>query len=207
MDGKAGTARFELTVGVYLFYGKILITYNLLRFNMPTYLCEGCKKCKNFDKKFNHGEGDCECPERDCDVPAECICDILERCNKYSKNRYLFLTKNPGRYGFFQHIMFSSNMTLGCTIESDIDYKDSKALSMGDRVREMGLIPHGFNTFISIEPIMKFTGELVNMMLCANPNFIAIGANSNRGIELSEPDRDEVNGLIRRLELNNFKVS
>jgi len=85
-------------------------------------------------------------------VPDEWIQKVFKACEKAPQHRYLFLTKNPGRYIklYDKNILPNrDNLWLGttCTTSRDefIWFKDMN-----------------FKSFISIEPILEPFGELVN---------------------------------------------
>lgn len=138
------------------------------------------------------------------EVPHSIICQILEKCT--SQNKYVFLTKNPGRYHEVSFYMNSKYMTVGATIESDKTYADTKAPSMMERGGLMMAVPHKFQTFISIEPIMDFDlEEFTVWMKNTNPNFVAIGADSGNN-HLPEPTPLKIQCLISNLKKLHIRV-
>jgi len=131
------------------------------------------------------------------DVSWEWITQVLDYCRQF-KNRYLFQTKNPGR--FWEFIPFPKDSTLGTTIESDRHYSLSKAPPAKERAIEMcGLYGNGFDRMVTIEPILDFDSWGFLQLLClANPDWITIGADSQR-CNLPEPSYKKVMQLISKL--------
>ena len=135
------------------------------------------------------------------DVPAAWIFKTLDHCRKYPGNRYLFQSKNPGRFLEFTEA-FPGNVVLGTTIESDNDsYKAlgvSKAPGINARVEAMANLD-GFERMITIEPIIDFNLEaLTEQLRACKPAWVNLGADSGSN-GLSEPGPDKVNGLIENI--------
>jgi len=64
-------------------------------------------------------------------------------------------------------------------------------------IREISAL--GYNTFITIEPILKFDlDEFANMLIWARPSFVNIGADS-KGHGLEEPSYSDIMKLYDRL--------
>lgn len=82
-------------------------------------------------------------------VPDEWIKEVFEVCEKAPQHRYLFLTKNPKRYGQSSlcHIFQKHNTWLGTTITSCKDERRAKWL--------LAITTSDANTFLSIEPITE----------------------------------------------------
>jgi DNA repair photolyase len=133
-------------------------------------------------------------------VPDQMIIAILQHCRKYSKNIYVFQTKNPARYinkTFDKY--WPEKMIRGCTIESNIHYPEiSNAPEPWDRALAMGDLEG--DTFITIEPILEFDLEdFTSLLQVAVPTFINIGADS-KGTSLPEPNADKIEQLIRNVD-------
>ena len=143
------------------------------------------------------------------DVHYECIEEILIRCQKYPDNDYVIQTKNPGRIVKYKHLRGKcieiKNLTIGTTIESDINYHKvyNNAPITLDRFMSMSKLCDLFNTFITIEPIMDFNlSQLVVRLRLANPDSINIGADSRKEKyrNLTEPSKEKVLQLISELK-------
>ena len=82
-------------------------------------------------------------------VPDSWIEAVFEACEKVPQHRYLFLTKNPRRYGQSNlcHMFQKQNIWLGTTITSCKDEYRAKWL--------LAVTIPDVNTFLSIEPIAE----------------------------------------------------
>jgi len=134
---------------------------------------------------------------------------MLEKENKLrllknlpSCNRYLLQTKNPSSFYDLIHDLYPW-VILGTTVETnviEILKEWSKAPSPHERMRSLGILGHT-PKMVSIEPIMKFNvrGIIHSLKHIARPDFVSIGANTRKDIDLSEPSGDEVRELIKEL--------
>ena len=132
-------------------------------------------------------------------VPTEWIIKVLEHCNKFPNNTYLFQTKNPKR--FFDFSTFPKKTIFGTTLETNWNHKFmlSKAPSPYIRFREI-MKCMSDRTMISIEPIMDFDLDgFVEMLMVLQPKFVSIGADS-KGCNLPEPTLEKVKKFIEKLE-------
>jgi len=159
-------------------------------------------------------------------VPDEWIDAVLDHCNRYPDNTYVFQSKNPER---FRHFFFQlpPRTMLGTTIETN-SYPGSEVISRSPdpsararAVADLFTLPHEgkkVTMFVSIEPIMDFDlGEnlspgLSYLIRLIQPAFVSIGADSKRpregssrslagGRMLSEPNADQIQELIGRLSV------
>ena len=136
-------------------------------------------------------------------VPDEFIERILEKArNSSDTNLYMFQTKNPLRFINWLD-KFPKNSMLGTTIETNIEalIKEwSDAPSTWDRIEAMASIPHNFDLYVTIEPIMEFDLEMMWKYICIRivPDKVFIGADS-KGNNLPEPSAEKVKALIERL--------
>jgi DNA repair photolyase len=139
-------------------------------------------------------------------IEQEWIDKILRHCSQYPDNRYIFQTKNPRR-AWNYHGLFPEKMMFGTTIESDLDYPEisnaRKPYSRYEGIKQMKEL--GYYTFITVEPIMKFTPVLAQMIIYANPNFVNIGADSKKS-GLPEPSEEEILEFINILNKNHIKI-
>jgi protein gp37 len=143
------------------------------------------------------------------DVPEEWLRRTIEHILKYPDNTYLFQTKNPDR--FTRYVGFPPFVVLGVTIETNRDYKMSKAPVPSERIDAFLSIEHP-RKMVSIEPIMDFDIDvLVQWMKEIKPEFVSVGADS-KGHNLPEPTSQKIEELIAALnkftdvrEKNNLK--
>ncbi len=133
-------------------------------------------------------------------VPDDWIFWVLEQCKLYGENKYLFQSKNPGRFFHFAD-KFRPGTILGTTIESNRQYGQSinaplpaqRAAVFVDRRLQ------GFKKMVSIEPIVAFDLEIfLSWIKGINPAFVSIGADS-KGHNLIEPTARELKYLIAEL--------
>ena len=137
------------------------------------------------------------------DIPSMWIMRVLEKtADIYTKNKYLFQTKNPKRYLDFLG-MYPEDVILGTTIETNRDIVNSKAPPVTERVSILAAMSCkglGYKTMVTIEPIFDFDlDELVELVLLANPEWVNIGADS-KGHGLLEPPKEKIEALIKALQ-------
>ncbi len=140
-------------------------------------------------------------------VPERDIKDILQICMKHAwdnKNKFTFQTKRPEDY--FKYLdLIPEGSWLGTTLESN-DYIDtfSKAPIPYDRHVSMVLLRNWidihikFKLFVTIEPIMKQTTQVLSlnqMIKSIKPDLVFVGANTSN-VQLPEPTPDEVMELV-----------
>lgn len=136
-------------------------------------------------------------------VDSQFISFLLEQI-RHSPAEFLLLTKNPQRYTEFLTIM-PDNVTLGATIESDIDHL-ANAEPVVTRLENITLLKEqGYRTMVSVEPVLKFSADFPRRLGCLWADYYAVGFdNYNSG--LPEPTSEEVLALIKYLEDNGHKV-
>lgn len=135
------------------------------------------------------------------DIPSEWIDDVLATCLQYD-NKYLFQSKNPGR---FEKFSFPEKSILGTTIETNRHYE--KIMNSAPMTRDRAFAMSYYkNTMITIEPIMDFDLiEMEYLIKLANPLWVNIGADS-RGCGLPEPPKYKVEMLIERINALGVKL-
>ena len=137
------------------------------------------------------------------DVPSEWIKKVLHFCNVYPENTYLFQTKNPKRFLEFKMI-FPLNSILGITLETNRENNlDNAPNRVMDRFVNFSKFKD-FKKMVTIEPIMDFDLEdFSNQIKLLKPEFVNIGADSNRKKDYSipEPTEFKIQNLIKKLEL------
>lgn len=134
------------------------------------------------------------------DVPEDWIRSILAYCLRF-KNRYLFQTKNPGRM-YKLRAYIPKDSVLCATMETNKHHKQmGKAPDISIRASMMFYLHReGFETTITIEPIMDFDlDKLVHLIGLCEPSWVSIGADS-KGHKLPEPDKAKIDSLINALE-------
>lgn len=138
-------------------------------------------------------------------VESSDIVRVIDHCQEYPDNEYLFLTKNPWRYYRCSLVLNSANFILGATIESDI-LKISRMVGdapgnmirLGDMKDVKAACPSA-KTLISIEPVMKFSAKFAGRLRAVAPDIVYVGVDSGNNA-LPEPTTDELRGLIDELK-------
>ena len=114
-------------------------------------------------------------------VPDEWIEEVFDACQKAPQHRYLFLTKNPQRYISFlrdKKLLLTVNCWYGSTISSKYD---------------KGML--GWNTFLSIEPIME---DFSDAIWHPRNNWIIIGAETGNRKGKVIPKKEWILPLAKR---------
>jgi DNA repair photolyase len=136
-------------------------------------------------------------------IPEEWIIKTLYHCHKFD-NKYLFQTKNPKRVLDFN---LPKESVICTTIESDMFYPEIMANSPKpyERAKYMKMLSDcGFETYITIEPIMDFIlFDFIQKLKYCNPLQINVGANTGK-IQLPVPCKEQITELIT--ELKKFTV-
>ncbi len=125
------------------------------------------------------------------------VARILARIREFPQTNFLLQTKHPSSFTWWAQDI-PPNVYLGTTIESNRDYKLSKAPEPIWRFQHLLKYPHP-HKFLSIEPIMDFdlrafTVQLENL----KPNIIEVGADNYRN-NLVEPPPWKLKALLNNL--------
>jgi len=131
------------------------------------------------------------------DVPDEWIKKVLDHCKKYPENKYLFQSKNPGR--FLDLIRcFPENKVFATTIETNKIGLNDNAPPVFERQYWIGELSG--DVMVTIEPIMDFDlNIMVNWIKDIEPKWVNIGADS-KGHNLKEPPKEKIVKLISELK-------
>jgi hypothetical protein len=194
-------------------YPWVTHTYNVIKGKCP----HACYYCYmniypnlpelHFDEKelrVDLGQGNFIFVGSSCDmwatvIPREWIDLVLEKCRAHS-NRYLFQSKNPGRFHPYS-LLFPLHSVFGTTIESN---RSEVGLAPLPYLRYLAMREMPGHKMVSIEPVMDFDlFTMVKWIQEIAPDFVSIGADS-KGHHLPEPSPDKVDRLIK--ELSNFTV-
>ncbi len=128
-------------------------------------------------------------------VPTQFIERVISHCTKFD-NTYLFQTKNPRR---FKEFTFPKKTILGISLESNRDYKLTKAPTPRKRAVDF----YGIDAprkIVNVEPIMDFDLDvMVSWIKQIGPEFVSIGSDSKHH-SLPEPPAWKVNELISELK-------
>ena len=137
-------------------------------------------------------------------VPDEWILRVLEQCKLYGENKYVFQSKNPGRFfhafscGVDIMKKFPGQTILGTTLESNRDYGQG-TFAPPPHVRTIALVDDRLGSFkkmVSIEPIMAFDHNVfLDWLRDIKPAFVSIGADS-KSHNLPEPTASELDNFV-----------
>ena len=116
-------------------------------------------------------------------IPDEWIVKTLKHCEQCN-NKYLFQTKNPGRFMDFIHTCVISDKSVLCTtIETNkwIPEIMKNSPAPVDRAMFMNEISSVIGTYVTIEPIMDFDlNIMVDLIQTCDPVQVNIGAELNQ---------------------------
>lgn len=140
-------------------------------------------------------------------VPTEWIIRMYDHCLEYPENKYLLQSKNPMRFlepGLISHPFMEEKeiIVFGTTLESNRDYKVSKAPCVTERIEAIKkLHDFGFKVSLSIEPLMDFdVPDMFQLISEAQPCMVAIGLNTSNRVKLPEPTKDKVIALLQGMD-------
>lgn len=132
-------------------------------------------------------------------VPSEWIIRVLDAIRKSPSSMFLFLTKNPKKYGEFVTI-FPKNIVLGVTLESNREYQVTKAPSAMERYKSMKNLNFDYK-LVCIEPIMDFDLEIfLQWIRDIKPSMVYVGYD-NYSNKLSEPSKIKTEQFINKLSV------
>ena len=134
-------------------------------------------------------------------IPSDIIHELLNWMRNQPEVKFLLMTKDPEFYATFD-LWIPHNCVLGVTIETDIKELTSRySLAPFPNVRmvHMKNMTNDFDTFISVEPIMKFSPLFANNLSYIRPWAVAVGYD-NYNNNLPEPSLTETKDFITKLE-------
>ncbi|MBS7653808.1 DUF5131 family protein [Candidatus Bathyarchaeota archaeon] len=117
-------------------------------------------------------------------VPREWIEGVLRVVRSKPRSKFFFLTKNPKRYLEFEN-MFSDNVMLGVTLETNRDYGLTMAPTPRERYKDFLRLSWKHKAIV-IEPILDFDEEFIDWIYEISPKVVYIGYD-NYGNKLPEP--------------------
>ncbi len=129
-------------------------------------------------------------------VPKEWIIKVLNVLTAKPKMNFLFLTKNPKRYSDFLG-MFTDNMVLGATIETNRPSKLSGAPTQRERFEAMKNLDWKHKAVV-VEPILDFDPEFADWLTEIKPETVYVGYD-NYGNKLPEPELSKTQTLVDEL--------
>ena len=126
-------------------------------------------------------------------VPDEWISEVFAACERAPQHRYLFLTKNPKRYGDLARagkLPQRDNMWYGSTLDS------MRAKRYPGRLRD--------NTFTSIEPLTEYMD--VGLGSFGGDKWVIIGAETGNRKGKVTPKKEWVNKICEAADITHMAV-
>jgi len=133
-------------------------------------------------------------------VPADIVQMVLVHCQVWPENTYVFQSKNPDRFQFFNFP--DSPLIFGTTIETNRDISESVSVAPRPFDRMIAMSSknmHNVDKFVTIEPVMDFDVDILASWIDRiRPRFLNLGADS-KNHNLPEPPVDKVYALVEKL--------
>lgn len=126
-------------------------------------------------------------------VPDEWVEDVFKACEKAPQHRYLFLTKNPKRYGDLAKagkLPQRENMWYGSTLDN------MRAKRYPGRLLD--------NTFVSIEPLTEYMD--VGLGSLGGDKWVIIGAETGNRKERVIPQKEWVDKICEAADITHMAV-
>ncbi|MCK4418141.1 MAG: DUF5131 family protein [Candidatus Latescibacteria bacterium] len=125
------------------------------------------------------------------------VAQILTHISKFPKTDFLIQSKDPSTFAQWE-LYFPPNVVLGTTIETNRDYKLTKAPY--PRARYQNFPPLYYQRlFLSIEPIMDFDLDILTRWVAViKPEIIEVGADNYHN-HLPEPSGEKLHALLNNL--------
>jgi protein gp37 len=133
-------------------------------------------------------------------LPENPINRLFELIRSFPKTTFMLQSKNPKCFTELQK-SYPDNLILGTTIETDLStILISQAPESIDR-----FVTFNNRKYITIEPILKFTTDFIEMIKTIKPEFIYIGYDNHRH-HLNEPTLAETQQLIKDIKSMGIEV-
>lgn len=118
-------------------------------------------------------------------VPTKWIVEVLDACRAAPQHRYLFLTKHPARYLELAQVALlprEENFWYGSTVtRPDTPY----------------FVAEGYNTFLSIEPLLEpFRKRSEGFQKLGEPSWFILGAMTGPGSREHQPNKSWVEEIV-----------
>lgn len=147
-------------------------------------------------------------------IPNDFIRYILEKANEYNVNNcnLYYLTKNPKKYQEVMPYFNPETNWIGATIETDTyEFQEYDKITIAPepkkRIDFFKKLKYE-RSFLSLEPLLKFSEHFIDKIIDINPSFVIIGTNTNNTVKnrLIEPSGEDVAYLIESLTHKGIKV-
>ena len=137
-------------------------------------------------------------------VPSDWIEKVLRVVRSKFRTKFFFLTKNPKRYFEFEN-KFSDNMVLGVTLETNRDYKLTRAPAPAERYEAFRKLNWKHKAIV-IEPILDFDELFIDWIYELSPKIVYVGYD-NYSNKLPEPKLAKTQILLEALkEITDLRI-
>jgi protein gp37 len=129
-------------------------------------------------------------------VPTRWIMNVMDACLAAPQHRYLFLTKNPARYGELQRMSIlpqEDNFWYGTTVTCDKDF-DSRGYALYE-----SFVGTGCKTFLSIEPLHEAL-EDKRIQNFQNVDWVILGAETGNRRGKVAPEKEWIDAIVKACE-------
>lgn len=127
-------------------------------------------------------------------VPDEWIKTVFKACEAAPQHRYLFLTKNPKRYGEL--------LRKGIVLPNTIDWMYGFTMDGSSRLPDRH--PLGYRVFCSIEPILNKPDELLDIIELTD--WCIVGAETGNRQGKVVPERSWIESIVQRCQSKNIPL-
>lgn len=126
---------------------------------------------------------------------------VLVHCQKWPNNTYVFQSKNPGRFQYFNFP--NSPLIFGTTIETNRDVPKEISVAPQPVERMKAMVADNMkpvDKFVTIEPVMDFDVDIMASWIDKiRPKFLNLGADSKNS-NLPEPTVEKIMALVDKLK-------
>lgn len=134
-------------------------------------------------------------------VPDEWIKEIFEACDKASQHRYIFLTKNPGRYMELPNLLPKHRRPPNL---AELWFGQSFT---GENLNYTSLmLPPWQNCFISIEPLLRNLSRAEAMDIAATNGWVIVGAETGNRKDKVIPKKSWIDDIAAACEEMNTPI-
>ena len=123
-------------------------------------------------------------------VPDEWIQEIFEACNKASQHRYIFLTKNPGRYMELPNLLPKHRRPPNVS-----EMWFGQSFTGAERVYTPLVLPLWQNRFTSIEPLLRNLSRAEAIEISATNEWVIVGAETGNRKGKAIPEKSWIDNI------------
>ena len=131
-------------------------------------------------------------------VPTEWIKAIFDACKAAPQHRYIFLTKNGGRYIRLEGESIHVDGSSGLWMNSDNAWYGQTITGDGDKQ-----VTHHKNLFLSIEPLLSRVTHFAGYI---HFKWVIVGAMTGPGAKAYIPQREWIEEIVQQCRASNIPV-